>query len=57
MKVFFMVQIHDLENPLEVQHDLSNLEFFFPGRHTWKNQNKYLKFEICHVQINELPRT
>ena len=57
MKVFFMVQIHDLEDPLEVQHDLLNLELFFPGRHTWKNQNKYLKFEIRHVQVDELPRT
>ena len=26
-----MVQIHVLEDPLEVQHDLSNLELFSPS--------------------------
>ena len=37
-----------------------NIEYlllFSPGRCSGKNQNKCSKFEIQHVQINELPRT
>ena len=43
----------------KVSH-ISNFEcllMFSSGRRSWKNQNKYSKFEIRHIQIDELPRT